>query len=139
MTRRRAGYVRRVTAPARPLRPAEAAILGFLLSADFPGAGALRHQARAARVVEGCPCGCASVELEVDPAAPRALQVSQYNAVEARGVHVAADLILFVADGRLASMEIVGHGAQRFTEFPAPDAFAPAEANLPRRRWAAAA
>jgi hypothetical protein len=89
---------------------------------------ALRAQAEGARVVRQCECGCAMIDLAVDPAAREAEGVGQSNAVEARGRgrtdgRPPPDLILFVDDGRLRSIEIVSYGEPVFETFPAPEEF----------------
>ena len=48
----------------------ESTVLGMLLSAQFPGADALREQARYAVAVGRCDCGCPSVYLEVSTEVP---------------------------------------------------------------------
>jgi hypothetical protein len=98
------------------------------LAVEFPGVEALRAQTLAARVVRQCECGCATIDLATDPAAPVAVGVGAANAVEARGRartdgRVPPDLILFVGDGRLRSLEIVSYGEPVFETFPSPEEF----------------
>jgi hypothetical protein len=104
--------------------------LAFLLAAEFPGVEALRAQAATARVVGQCECGCATVDLDVDANAPRAEGVKQRNAVEAYGLARSNDrpppgLILFVEEGRLASLEIVSNAEPVFSAFPPTGEFGP--------------
>jgi hypothetical protein len=106
----------------------ESEILSFLLAVEFPGVEALRVQAQSARVVRQCECGCATIDLAPDPAAPVAEGVGCPNAVEARGRartdgRVPPDLILFVGDGRLRSVEVVSYDEPVFEMFPAPQEF----------------
>jgi len=58
----------------RPLSEREREILAFLLSAPgLPDAEVLRRQAEVAVCSGSCPCGCASIDVTVDPsAAPQA-------------------------------------------------------------------
>ena len=50
----------------RPLTHREAATLRFVLSVDDPRVLSLREQADFVVVRGLCPCGCASISLEVD-------------------------------------------------------------------------
>jgi hypothetical protein len=102
--------------------------LSFLLEPEFPGVEALRLQAGTASVVGRCECGCATIELATDPAAPAAEVVREPNAVEARGRarddgRPPPELSLFVRDGRLSSVEIVSYDEPVFDVFPAPGEF----------------
>src|SRR4051812_48911037 len=55
----------------RPLLPEErATLLAVLNYADFEGRDALVEQVDSSRVKWYCGCGCATVNLSVDPAAP---------------------------------------------------------------------
>jgi hypothetical protein len=106
----------------------EAEVLSFLLEPEFPGVEALRRQAETARVVRQCECGCATIDLATDPAAPAAEGVREPNVVEARGRarddgRPPPELILFVRDGRLSSVEIVSYDEPIFDVFPAPEEF----------------
>jgi hypothetical protein len=103
-------------------------VLSFLLEPEFPGVEALRRQAATARVVRRCECGCATIDLASAPAAPSAEGVREPNAVEARGRarddgRPPPDLILFVRDGRLSSVEIVSYDEPVFDVFPPPEEF----------------
>jgi len=51
----------------RSLSANERAALDFMLSADFPGVEELRLQAASVRVVSRCSCGCATINLSVEP------------------------------------------------------------------------
>jgi hypothetical protein len=103
-------------------------VLSFLLQPEFPGVEALRRQAATARVMRRCECGCATVELATDAGVPAAEGVGEPNAVEARGRarddgRPPPELILFVRDGRLSSVEIVSYDEPVFDVFPAPEEF----------------
>ncbi len=112
----------------RPLSERENEILGFLLSAEFPGVEKLRRQSANRQVVGQCECGRATIYLDVDESLPVAYEVAQFDAVDAASRPTSADappfeLILFVKDGRLSSVEIVWYGDAPITEFPSPDEF----------------
>lgn len=113
----------------RPLTTRERDALDYLLAVEFPGVEALRKQATAAVVTDGCACGCATIDLSVDPtSAPHAVTTEPIP-VEA---HTREDnggetfsLLLFVREGWLALLEIVYYGDHIPPEFPPPTAFAP--------------
>jgi len=114
----------------RDLTSNEAETLAFLLAQSFPGVEALRAQAGTAYVVRKCDCGCATIDLEVDAATPPATEVGEPVAVEAHGLprsdgRPPPDLILFVRDGRLASLEIVSYSEDVFEAFPRTAEFEP--------------
>jgi hypothetical protein len=111
----------------RPLTERENDILDFLLSADFPGVEKLRKQAETILVTGRCDCGCATVYLTVDESLPTADEVEKYAAVDAAGRPGADDapppeLILFVRDGRLSSVEIVWYDSP-IPKFPSAEDF----------------
>ena len=85
---------------------------------------ALRAQAETARVIRECECGCATIDMTTDPALPPAEGVTEPNAVEAPGRGgEALELILFVRDGRLSSLEIVSYDVATLEVFPPPSEF----------------
>ena len=90
----------------RELTDEERAFIDFLLAGDA-GTEELREQARSARVVRFCGCGCPSVGLEVDPDAPRIRASQMYIRSEGRnrdGKEVAVTLT--AAGGTLVDLEI---------------------------------
>lgn len=108
----------------RALKSSERAALDVLLAADFPGAVELRAQAPTARVIDTCKCGCPTINLTVDQAAPVADVTSrvpvQADVVEGQD----GGLLLFVDDGRLSCLEywtVDGTPAQ----FPSPQQIRP--------------
>jgi hypothetical protein len=95
----------------RPLLPEERATLLALLSyADFDGRDALLEQVDFARVDWYCGCGCATVTLTVDPAAPSARRTYRPIPNEATVVDVNGEIIggviVFADDGYLSNLEI---------------------------------
>lgn len=54
-------------AAGRPLTERERAVLHALLSVDFEGVEELRKQAKTARVVGTCGCGCPSIDFDKAP------------------------------------------------------------------------
>jgi hypothetical protein len=111
----------------RPLSARERSLLDFLLAEDFPGAEALRMQAQTVRVKglwEGLP---SVVLLEVaDGSAPRA-NVLHTVPVEAkvRDVDPPQELLLFVENGFLDSIELVDYSGSDEAELPLAAALEP--------------
>jgi hypothetical protein len=107
----------------RPLTEREQATLDFMLSPDDSRLEPLREQAKTARVTGMCTCGCATIDLAVDrqtsTRAPglRSPAVDSYSRNRVDSVE-ARDLILFVDDGWLSSLEVVFYDGPPPAEFP---------------------
>jgi hypothetical protein len=88
-------------------------LLALLHYADFKGRDALVQQADSARVDWYCGCGCATVSLTVDPAAPSARRTYRPIPNEATVVDAAGEIIggviVFADDGYLSNLEIYWH------------------------------
>jgi hypothetical protein len=113
----------------RPLTSREAETLQFMLSAGFPGDEVLREQATRAVVVEQCTCGCATIDFGLEPDAPVAPGIQGAPLIQARARDMdehPVELMLFVRDGRLSSLEIVWYDeSQMIGEFPGPEFWDP--------------
>lgn len=111
----------------RPLTPDERAIVDLLLSRDFPRVIELRRQAAVTQAGSPCGCGCPSIELAVPDAPPRAELRDGLAPVELRvsptGAEPAADVILFLRDGRLSYLEYVSYGDAPVPGWPEPSRF----------------
>jgi hypothetical protein len=123
----------------RPLNERELEVLEHLFTLDFPGRDALRAQVPHVTVVAACPCGCPTRDYAVDRDRAAAADVVAYdvaNAMVESGPGVPGEVILFVRDGYLWSLELVdysGDGAP--AELPAPACLgAPDGALKPPRR-----
>jgi len=99
-------------------------VLDLMLSQDFPGAGSLRPQVPYAQVVGGCDCGCATVDFEVAPEAPRASPDLRGRVLPVTG-YVGADIdqpgagiIVFVDEGFLSRLEIYSMAEPAPHEWP---------------------
>jgi hypothetical protein len=118
---------------ARPLTDREREVLDFMLAVDDPRIPALREQARSARVIGQCTCGCATIDLEVDrdsgtPANLRSPAVSAFRRMGNVAPEASVfELLLFLDDGWLSSLEIVYHTADPKPIFPPSSAFDPPE------------
>lgn len=93
----------------RPLTPDERLLLEALLAHDFPGAAELREQARSVRAERGYGCGCGTIDLVPDAAAPASAATSP---VPVEGVFAGdwGGVLLFLAEGRLGSLEVYSYG-----------------------------
>ncbi len=95
----------------RPLADDERAVLDRLLSESFPGVERLREQADRLQVVGRCDCGCPTIYFQIPPAMPSDA-VAHPAPVEGR-VETAdppADVLLFVRNGALSTLEYVCYG-----------------------------
>lgn len=113
----------------RAISDREAATLAFMLAVDDSRLEPLRRQADALTVVWECTCGCATVEFDVDrtrtsPVVGLCSPVTE-SVSRVRDSDEASDLLLFVKDGWLSSLEIVWH-AKPIPEFPPLAAYEPA-------------
>jgi hypothetical protein len=87
-----------------------ATLLGLLNHADFEGRDALVVQVESARVDSYCGCGCATVGLTVDPAAPSVHLTyrpipNDADVVDGEG-ELLGGVIVFVDDGYLSLLEV---------------------------------
>ena len=97
----------------RPLTEDERGVIDVLLADDVPDVEVLRTQARCARATRGCTCGCATIDLLVEPATPTA-GAGDRDPIEATVVDEAGrpvgGLLLFVQGGRLTGLEVWSFG-----------------------------
>ena len=98
----------------RPLTDRERDVLDALLAVEFDGVADLRRQAKDARVVGGCGCGCPSINFYSEPGT--GLQVRVNAAV--RGSD--EELFLFTLGTRLAGIEYTSISDQSPVELPEP-------------------
>ena len=95
----------------RPLTQNERALVNGLLSQSFEGVEALREQAKnlMADAIPGCTCGCGTINLLPNREAPRSRATSPVASAgvvrDEAGAEVGG-LLLFLEDGRLASLEV---------------------------------
>jgi hypothetical protein len=102
----------------RELKSTERILLEFLLSAEFPGREELKEQINRTEAVGECDCGCGTIDLAVKPPFRRA-SVREPIPIEAHGTGV--DVLLFVRNGTLLSLEIVDHRDDCPITYPKPD------------------
>jgi hypothetical protein len=116
----------------RPLSLRDAATLSLMMSAQDPRLVTLRGQAEAASVTGKCACGCATVYLAVDPDHAEAAH-DLCSPVTQTSNHIPLDpkrfreLLVFLQDGWLSSLEIVYYDGPPPAEFPPPEDFEPPE------------
>jgi hypothetical protein len=102
----------------RELKLNERDLLDFLLSADFPGNDQLREQLKRAEVVGDCDCGCGTIDLSVRPPFVAA---NSHEPIPVEAHRAGIDVLLFVRDGRLSSLEIVDYENNRPLTYPSPN------------------
>jgi hypothetical protein len=110
------GFMAQFSQP-RELKSNERVLLEYLLSADFPGRNELKEQLSRVEVVGDCDCGCGTIYLAVKEPFVRACS-REPIAVEAYAD--ALDVMLFVRDGLLASLEIVDYVNVHPLNYPSP-------------------
>lgn len=132
----------------RPLTPNEVAILDGLLAQQFPGVEELRLQVDRVQAKPGCECGCGTITLELTTAdLPRSKAdspvPSEGEVLDEVG-EVIGGLLLFVDEGRLASLEVFSHDEPlplptpdrvRWTMFERPPLLQPRTPWAWLRRW----
>jgi hypothetical protein len=112
--------------PPRALRPEErATLLALLDHADFRGRDELIEQVEVTQALRECSCGCASIDLVVDPAAPPAVGTwrpipNEAEVIDGEGEHVGG-VIVFTEDGYLSSLEIFTWLDDPINPFPPPE------------------
>jgi len=96
---------------ARSLTDRERAVLELLLSRHVEGVTPLREQARDAVVTGRCNCGCPTIHLTPKQDAPLAQVGGRLWPVEGRvdpvGDEPGQEIILFVDNGKMSSLELV--------------------------------
>jgi hypothetical protein len=109
----------------RSLHASERVVLDALLSNEFVGAVELRAQMDTAMVVGQCDCGCPTIDIESrgDPAV--ALRDARLAPVELRvmtaGEEPPGEVVLFLTDGRLSSLEYVFYSDEPPGAWPTRD------------------
>lgn len=110
----------------RPLTDDERAVLDLLLSESFSGVEHLREQVGRLQVVGRCDCGCPTIYFRDPPDMPSDA-VTHPAPVEGRveNADPSADVLLFVRNGALSTLEYVCYGDN------APDSWPPADQITP--------
>ena len=108
----------------RTLTDLEVGILLRILDSDFEGSVEYRAKANFAAVVGKCTFGCPTIEIEIDPAALRAVSDEGYGPLEFEGLvcsrdeEPAAGILLFSNDDYLVSMEYLDVKGTGTSEWP---------------------
>ena len=98
--------------PPRPLKTAEREVLERILSVEFPGATELRLQVPVTNAVAACECGCASIDLAVEPQRAPAANCSSPLPVDtdiSNQTDPIGGIMVFTADGDLSVLEIFSY------------------------------
>jgi hypothetical protein len=116
---------RRTISVNRPLTSEEYELIRWMLEHGEPEAATFLDQLERARVVGKCPCGCATVDFEIDglgKAPP--------------GVHILGDFLfddesdlcgvfVFSSNGILSGLEVTGYAVDTPRTLPAPSELRP--------------
>jgi hypothetical protein len=100
---------------SRPLSEKERELLDFMFTADFPGRDELRTQTSRVKVCWECDGGCGTVEFELKEPCIRA---AAHEPIPVEGYGKGVDVLLFVRQGLLSSLEIVDHRDARPLTYP---------------------
>lgn len=98
----------------RALTERERAVLDWLLSAEFEGADAIREEAKSARVIGTCGCGCPSIDFARDESGMNAV-------VNAEVLGTNDSLFLYLLRGHLGGIEYCRIDEEMPSELPEPD------------------
>jgi hypothetical protein len=113
----------------REISDREAETLACMLAIEDARLEPLRRQADVLTVVWECTCGCATVNFEVDRSRSSAVGGLCSPVTEAAGragdTDDFSELILFLKDGWLSTLEIVGY-SKPIPEFPPLSEYEPA-------------
>jgi hypothetical protein len=110
--------------PPRPLSETERAVLGALLAPWFPGVEELRAQLPHATVISTCDCGCPTVDMSVPSQVPASPVTTRGRLAPVEGTvrpvasEPVGNIILFVAEARLRSLELVSYDERAPAEWP---------------------
>jgi hypothetical protein len=102
---------------SRPLNPKERELLEFILTADFPGRDELKIQTNCAEVCWECDCGCGTVNFELTEPCTRA---AAREPIPVEAYRESLEVLLFVREGFLSSLEIVDYLDVRPVTYPSP-------------------
>jgi hypothetical protein len=110
--------------PPRLLNDDERAVLSLLLQPEFSGVEELRRQVAGLRVIWQCDCGCPTINFQIAGDAPSAA-FSEVSPVELRvspeGGEPTGDIILFLKNAQLSSLEYVYYTDQPPDRWPMRD------------------
>jgi hypothetical protein len=109
----------------RPLTDPERRLARWMLEHGAPAGRAFLAQLDAARVVSRCPCGCASIDLEVAglPAPEGGMRV--LGDYVFGGESDLAGAFIFECGGVLAGIEVYGLAGDAPSILPAPESLTP--------------
>jgi hypothetical protein len=110
----------------RPISASEQAVLDHVLGGGSPEALRLRQQVPSLVAVARCDCGCPTIEFDTPGAASDAVSfpLDVEGQVLGRDDEPPVDILVFVRDGRLSSLELVSYGDGTPSEWPPVDLIA---------------
>jgi hypothetical protein len=111
----------------RSLSPTEVGTLAKLVEAAPAEFGPLREQIAAAVVTGRCQCGCATVDIAVDQSRAAPVPSAYSGVLPVEGAlrlpdrQYVAGVLVFLADGWLAGLEVYNFDDEPVDEFPGPE------------------
>ena len=109
----------------RPLSKAEYDLARWMLENGESGGRAFLSQLDRARVVSRCPCGCASVDFEVEGRSPPSGGLRILGDFVFGGDSDLAGAFVFERNGVLAGVEVYGLAGDAPKTLPSPSALRP--------------
>lgn len=109
----------------RPLTPEERRLARWMLEHGIPEAHAFLPQLERARVVSRCPCGCASIDLEIEGRAAPGGGMRVLGDFVFGGEDNLAGAFIYEQGGVLSGIEVYGLAGDAPSTLPAPEALTP--------------
>lgn len=113
----------------RPLTAEERRLARWMLEHGAPGARELLTQVDRAHVVSRCPCGCASIDLEVDGMPPPGGGMRVVGDFVFGGPDDLCGAFIYEQGGVLSGIEVYGLAGNAPPVLPAPEALTPLDAS----------
>jgi hypothetical protein len=112
----------------RPLTAEEVRLARWMLEHGDPDGRSFLPQLERAHVVSRCPCGCATIDIEVDghpPASGIGRILGEFSFAHEDDVSA---IFIYEADGVLGGLEVYGLSGDAPKVLPAPEMLEPMEA-----------
>ncbi len=104
----------------RPLTDHERQLVRWMLEHGSPGSGQFLEQLERAQVVSRCPCGCASIDFEIDECLPPSTGMRILGDFEFGDETNLCGAFVFEKGGVLAGLEVYGLAVNAPSVLPNP-------------------